>query len=388
MLSRPRPPSWRAGTSAAGQVILSRLLPGGAASRNLGKDAAAAPAGQRPRPGTRASSEHETRPAGSGPVCSNAEGSPGALPPSSALGRVAPPSARTAITLSTPWIRVSRASSGASVRAGLGAVSDERPSVVCWPWAGSGWPAWSSTRTLAAEAQPIGWSSLASCVVMPATATVVMNRARTRPLTARNAARGSSASRRAAISAPGRLARRAMIRAPAIVSQGPAMTRPIMISRKPGTNAWICPAVVAGRPCTTKKPSSARPASSGSARQARGGFGVARRVTPSGEICTRRSASRATSAAATGTPIATDQDVWQAERQVAGEERLAGERDRPRAGPQQEEQAEAGGHTRRGGHRGLHGGDDRDLPRASRRPGASRRTAARGGRRTAGSRSR
>ena len=110
------------------------------------------------------------------------------------------------------------------------------------------------------------------------TATVMMNSARTRPLTARNAARGSSASRRAAISAPGRLARRAMTRAPAIVSHGPAMTRPIMISAKPVMNARICPELLAGWPCTAKKPSSASPASSGSTRQARGGAGVTRRV--------------------------------------------------------------------------------------------------------------
>ena len=50
---------------------------------------------------------------------------------------------------------------------------------------------------------------LASCVVMATTATVVMNRASTRPLTARKAALGSSARRRAAISAPGWLVRRA-----------------------------------------------------------------------------------------------------------------------------------------------------------------------------------
>ena len=62
---------------------------------------------------------------------------------------------------------------------------------------------------------------------------------------------------------------------------------------------------MAGWPCTAQKPSSARPASSGTTRQARGGFGVARRATPSGEMCTRRSASRAATAAATGTPIAT-----------------------------------------------------------------------------------
>ena len=78
-----------------------------------------------------------------------------------------------------------------------------------------------------------------------------------------------------------------------------------MISRKPGRNAWICPGTVAGRPCTTKKPSSARPASSGSIRQASAALGVTRRVTPSGEMFTRRSASRATMAAAAGTPRAT-----------------------------------------------------------------------------------
>ena len=46
-------------------------------------------------------------------------------------------------------------------------------------------------------------------------------------------------------------------------------------------------------------------ASSGSTRQARGAFGVTRRVTPSGDIRTRRNASRDTMAAASGTPSAT-----------------------------------------------------------------------------------
>ena len=78
-----------------------------------------------------------------------------------------------------------------------------------------------------------------------------------------------------------------------------------MISAKPGTNTSTCPAGLAGLPCTTKIPRSARPASSGSTRQARGGAGVTRRVTPSGEIFTRRSASRATTTAAAGTPAAT-----------------------------------------------------------------------------------
>jgi hypothetical protein len=46
--------------------------------------------------------------------------------------------------------------------------------------------------------------SLTSCVPIATTATVVTNRARTRPLTARKAALGSSAMRRAAISVPAR----------------------------------------------------------------------------------------------------------------------------------------------------------------------------------------
>ena len=48
------------------------------------------------------------------------------------------------------------------------------------------------------------------------------------------------------------------------------------------------------------------PASSGMTRQARGGAGVTRRLTPSGEIRTRRSAIRAVSAAARGMPMTTD----------------------------------------------------------------------------------
>ncbi|HET9970717.1 MAG TPA: hypothetical protein VFQ68_20950 [Streptosporangiaceae bacterium] len=108
---------------------------------------------------------------------------------------------------------------------------------------------------------------LAFCVAMAAVATVVMSKASTRPLTARKAAFGSSAMRRAAISVPGRLVCRAMSLAAAMVSHGPAMTSPAMMSRKPGTNAWTCPPGDAGRPCTTKKPNSARPASRGSTRR-------------------------------------------------------------------------------------------------------------------------
>src|SRR5690242_21935736 len=74
--------------------------------------------------------------------------------------------------------------------------------------------------------------SLASCVVIAATATVVMNRASTRPLTARKAALGSSARRLAASSVPGRLVHRAMARAAAMVGHGPAMSRPTLMSEK------------------------------------------------------------------------------------------------------------------------------------------------------------
>jgi hypothetical protein len=72
------------------------------------------------------------------------------------------------------------------------------------------------------------------------------------------------------------------------------------MSAKLDTNAWTCRPSEAGWPWAVQKPSSARPASSGTTRQARGGFGVARRATPSGEMCTRRSASRAATAAKTG----------------------------------------------------------------------------------------
>ena len=156
-----------------------------------------------------------------------------------------------------------------------------------------------------AAASPFSVKCLVSWVASSAAATVKMNSARTTPLTARNAARGSSASRRAAIRVPGRLARRAMTRAPAIVSHGPARIRPIMISAKPGTYTSTWAPGLAGLPCTTTNPSSARPASSGSTRQARSEPRVTRRLTPSGEMFTRRSASRAARADAADTPTAT-----------------------------------------------------------------------------------
>ena len=45
------------------------------------------------------------------------------------------------------------------------------------------------------------------------------------------------------------------------------------MSAKPGTNARTCPVGLAGLPCTMKNPRSAKPASGGRIRQARGGFG-------------------------------------------------------------------------------------------------------------------
>src|ERR1700761_7884139 len=91
--------------------------------------------------------------------------------------------------------------------------------------------------TFASEALPHRVRSLAFCVVMATTATVVMNRASTRPLTARKAALGSSARRRAAISVLGRLVHRAMPRAAAMVSHGPAMNRLATMIAKLDTNA-------------------------------------------------------------------------------------------------------------------------------------------------------
>jgi hypothetical protein len=146
---------------------------------------------------------------------------------------------------------------------------------------------------------------LAFSVVPSATATVVTNSARTSPLIARNAPLGSSASRRAAISPLGLLVRRARARAPAIVSHGPAVVSPMISRAPPLVNALACPEIVAGGPCTTKKPSSAIPAASGITRHQRGGLGVTRRAAPSGEIRTRRSASRAAATARAGTPITT-----------------------------------------------------------------------------------
>ncbi len=88
--------------------------------------------------------------------------------------------------------------------------------------------------------------SLASWVLIATTATVVMNSASTRPLTARKAALGSSPMRRAASSVAGRLVHRAMAAAAAMVSHGQATNRPTRMTRKLDANAWTCPDSEAG----------------------------------------------------------------------------------------------------------------------------------------------
>ena len=228
-----------------------------------------------------------------------------------------------------------------------------------------------SVSTFASMALPHRVRFLAFCVVIATTATVVMNRASTRPLTARKAALGSSARRQAAISVPGRLVHRAMALAAAMVSHGPAMNRPTMMSAKLDTNAWTCPGMETGWPWTVQKASSARPASSGTTRQARGGFGVARRATPSGEMCTRRIASRAATAAKTGTPIATARMSRRLSVSSLGEERLADERDARDRDAQQEEDPEPGRHPEDRGCRRFGGGEQGDL--LAGRPGQAHR---------------
>ena len=232
--------------------------------------------------------------------------SPNGLTPrfSKRPGIVSPGTARTTSTPWTPGTAFSRAASGAAGAAGPGfAVPDRAPGALPWPTAFDADICAVSTCDSAMLPNLVG--SLASCVVIAIVATVVTSSASTRPLTERNAARGSSPMRRAAISVPGRLVHRAMSRAAAMVSHGPAMNSPMMISAKLVANAWICPWIEAGCPCAAQKPSSARPRSRGTTCQTPGGFGVTRRVTPSGEMFTRRSASRAATAAAAGTPAAT-----------------------------------------------------------------------------------
>ena len=128
-------------------------------------------------------------------------------------------------------------------------------------------------------------------------------RAITSPLMNRKAALGLSRSRRPAMRVEGRLARLAMSRAPAVVNHGPASTSPTTRSTKPASSSRSWPPMSAGLPAASKYASTAMPASSGMIRAIRGGRDDARRFTPSGDIWTLRSARRADTTAATGTPI-------------------------------------------------------------------------------------
>ena len=90
----------------------------------------------------------------------------------------------------------------------------------------------------------------------------------------------------------------------------------------------ICPGVVAGGRHRRSRRARASRQTTATAARRRGGLGVARRVTPSGEIVTRRSASRAASAATTGTPRPTTSVVSQASARSPAKNGVAGERDR------------------------------------------------------------
>ncbi len=134
-------------------------------------------------------------------------------------------------------------------------------------------------------------------------AALATKRAITSPLMNRKAALGLSRSRRPAIRVDGRLARSAMSRAPAVVNHGPARTSPTIRSTKPASSSRSWPPTAPGLPASSKYASTAIPARSGMIRTIRGGRDAARRCTPSGDIRTLRSARRADTIAATGTPI-------------------------------------------------------------------------------------
>src|SRR3984957_4936112 len=203
-----------------------------------GNPAATAPAGQRPSAGMVASCGQEMAPAGTG-VAGPFPFSPR---PWNVPGMDNPGSARTTTTLWTPAIACSRAVSGATdaadpapVEAGRVGAPTGWPLAV-WTWTVSPEPSgcwsasWLVSMLTTVPVPNLVWFTV-SWVAIATTAAVVMSRASTRPLTARKAALGSSARRRAAISVAGRLASRAITRAATMVSHGPAMTRPTMISR-------------------------------------------------------------------------------------------------------------------------------------------------------------
>ena len=90
-----------------------------------------------------------------------------------------------------------------------------------------------SSRTLF-RAAAFGVASSDSTTGTSAPIIVPRNTASTSPRTARKAALGLSASRRAASSGDAPFSTRAHHRAVAAVSHGPAITRPIMTTSRPG----------------------------------------------------------------------------------------------------------------------------------------------------------
>ena len=100
-----------------------------------------------------------------------------------------------------------------------------------WP-AAVGSPTWPIRMLLSAPAVGVCSVAFTAGTIRP---TIVPRKtARVRPVTARKARFGLSASRRLASSADDPLADRPKSRAACAVSHGPAITRPIIVSRIPG----------------------------------------------------------------------------------------------------------------------------------------------------------
>ena len=105
------------------------------------------------------------------------------------------------------------------------------------------------------------------------------------------------------------------------------------------------------------------PARSGMTLTTRGGADDARRLTPSGDIWTRRSARRADATAAIGTPSHDENDIDPVQREVARRERRSAEGYVDEQRPEEEEEGEADRHARHRGDRRLHRRDHADLAR-------------------------
>ena len=105
------------------------------------------------------------------------------------------------------------------------------PPMSCWP-AAAGSPTWPIRMLLSAPAVGVCSVAFTAGTIRP---TIVPRKtASVRPVTARKAPFGLSASRRVASSADDPLAVRPKSRAACAVSQGPAITRPIIVRSSPG----------------------------------------------------------------------------------------------------------------------------------------------------------